>query len=208
MSKKKLFLTNKDMPEERMKNEVFPGFYINNPHLPFFMYFPIALAMMGIATFWIKMAWWQILAGIGASLMFWPAFEYLMHRYFFHWEPQHPFWKKLLYTVHHGHHDYPNDSRLMLVGPIVSLPAFLFFWILGYIVAGDYTHPFMAGVATCYMFYDWLHYASHHYNYKNKLFQKLKVHHMRHHYEDNDKNFAFTTLIWDILMRTTIKDKN
>ncbi len=193
------------MPEETIRNDVFPGFYIYNPHLPFYLYTPITVGMLIVSIWVFHMSGFQIIIGVLASLLFWPPFEYLMHRYAFHWEPQHPFLKKLMYTIHHGHHDYPNDPRLMLVGPIVSIPAFLFFLGIGYLIAGSYTFPFMAGVATCYMFYDWLHYASHHYNYKNKIFQQLKIHHMRHHYEDNDKNFAFTTLIWDIIMNTKIK---
>ncbi len=203
----KLFLSNKDMPENIMDTKVFPGFYVTNPHLPFYIYTPITIAMLLIAVLYVEMEYAQIFIGLGTSLLFWPVFEYFMHRYLFHWEPKGEFGKKFIYTIHQGHHDYPNDGRLMLVGPIVSLPAFLLFWGLGYLIAGHYTHPFMAGVATCYMFYDWLHFASHHYNYENQLFRKLKSHHMRHHYEDNDKNFAFTTLIWDIIMQTLIKEK-
>lgn len=205
MAKEKLFLTNKNMPEDQLRENVFSGFYINNPHLPFFMYAPITIGMLIVSVFWANLSWQQIGIGILVSLAFWTAFEYLMHRYLFHWEPEQPFFKKLLYTIHHGHHDYPNDSRMMLVGPVVSIPAFILIWGLGYLIAGHYTHPFMGGVASCYMFYDWLHFASHNYNFDNKIFQKLKVHHMRHHYEDNEKNFAFTTLIWDIIMGTKIK---
>ncbi len=207
MKKEKLFLSNKNMPEKIMEEEVFPGFYITQPHLPFLVFTPIALIMLGIALFYIQMPIKNILIGLGASLLFWPVFEYFMHRYLFHWEPKSAFGKKFIYTIHSGHHDYPNDNRLMLVGPIVSVPAFLMIWGLVYLIAGHYTHPFMAGVATCYMFYDWLHYASHNYNFKNKIFQNLKTHHMRHHYEDNEKNFAFTTLIWDIIMRTLLQNK-
>ncbi len=207
MNKEKLFLSNKNMPEEIIGKKVFPGFYIYNPHIPFYLYTPITIGMILLSIFYVQIVWWKILIGFLSAVAFWTIFEYMMHRFFFHWEPKGKFWKKLLYTIHHGHHDYPNDSRLMLVGPIVSLPAFLIIWALVYLVVGHHAHSFMAGMASCYMFYDWLHYASHNYNFKNSFFQKLKIHHMRHHYENNDKNFAFTTLIWDIIMKTRIKNK-
>jgi len=191
MPRKKLFLTNKDMPEDVIQDKVFPGFYVTNPHMPFYMFTPVSLGMFYITIFHTELLWWQILIGIGVSLVFWPFFEYVMHRYMFHWEPKSAFFKKLVYTIHSGHHDYPNDDRLMLVGPIVSIPAFILFLGLAYLLVGNYAFPFMGGISAFYMFYDWLHYASHHYNFDNKIFQALKVHHIRHHYEDNDKNFAF-----------------
>lgn len=206
MPKQKLFLTNKKMPDGKMEEKVFPGFYITNPHLPFYFFSPLVLLMVLIAILYLKMTYLQMFIGAGVAIVFWPFFEYTMHRYLFHWEPSSKFWKKLIYTIHEGHHDYPNDGRFMLVGPIVSVPAFILFLGLAYLIAGNYAFPFMAGIATCYMFYDWLHYATHHYNFKNKIFQSLKRHHMRHHYEDNEKNFAFTVLLWDTIFRTTIKD--
>ena len=204
---KKLFLSNKNMPEEKMEKDVFPGFYVLNPHIPFYLYTPISIGMLLLAVFYAHLLWWQILIGIGASFIFWPVFEYCMHRYLFHWESTTAFGKKFVYTVHRGHHDYPNDPRLMLVGPIISLPAFLAFWGIAYLLAGNYAHPFMAGLGVCYMFYDWLHYASHNYNFNNSFFQTMKTHHMRHHYENNEKNFAFTTLFWDIIMNTLLRKK-
>lgn len=207
MPRKKLFLDSKDMPSDKMQNEVFTWFYIINPHVPFYIYTPVAVGMLLISFLWAGLLWWQVLAGFGASIAFWTFFEYFMHRYAFHWEPQSPFWKKFTYTVHHGHHEYPNDNRLMLVAPFISISAFIIIWGLGYLAARHYTHPFMAGMATCYMFYDWLHYASHNHNFDNRIFQILKAHHMRHHYEDNEKNYGFTSLIWDNIMRTLLKTK-
>ncbi len=207
MKKEKLFLSNKDMPKEVMDKEVFPGFYVTNPHIPFYFFAPISIALLALSFFYIHLSILQMILSFGCAFLFWPPFEYFMHRNLFHWEPKSEFGKKFIYTIHQGHHDYPNDSKLMLVGPIVSIPAFILIWGISFLIAGHYAHPFMAGLGTCYMFYDWLHYASHHYNFKNGLFQKLKKHHMRHHYEDNDKNFAFTTLIWDVILKTLIRDK-
>jgi sterol desaturase/sphingolipid hydroxylase (fatty acid hydroxylase superfamily) len=208
MPKQKLFIGSKDMPDEKMNREIFTWFYVFNPHIVFYVYTPVAVALLAYSFLGTSLVWWEILLGIGASMAFWTVFEYSMHRYAFHWEPQAPFWKKMTYTAHHGHHEYPNDNRLMLVSPFISLAAFVIIWGLVYLVAGHYAHPFMGGVATCYMFYDWLHYASHNYNFDNRIFQILKAHHMRHHYEDNEKNYGFTTVTWDYILRTWLPTKN
>ncbi len=205
MAKEKLFLSHKNMPEDRVEDEMFKGFYVYNPHIVFYVYTPVAILNIGLAIY-MGVLWWQIALGLMVAVAFWTVFEYSMHRYLFHFESENPFWKKFFYTIHHGHHDYPNDNRFMLVHPIISLVAFVILWGLFYLIAGHYAHAFMGGIGICYMFYDWLHFASHNYNYKNKYFQMLKVHHMRHHYEDNDKNFAFTTLIWDIIMKTLLRN--
>ncbi len=207
MAHQKLFLSNKDMPDELLEEKTFGGFYITNPHIPFYLFTPIVLTMFGIALFASHLLWWEILGGIFASMAFWTVFEYTMHRYFFHWEPTGKFWKKFLYTIHHGHHDYPNDKRMMLVGPLITIPAFLILWGIGYLLFGAYAHPFMGGLGSCYMFYDWLHFAAHNYTFKNPVLKKLKMHHLKHHYEDDEKNYGFTTFIWDELMGTTIKHK-
>src|SRR5690606_17976927 len=36
--------------------------------------------------------------------------EYMMHKHFFHMEPDTPIKDKLQYTVHGVHHDYPKDK--------------------------------------------------------------------------------------------------
>ncbi len=204
MNKEKLFLSNKDMPKERMDNEVFSFFYVLNPHIPFYVFTPIAIAMLALSIY-CGLNVLGIIMGFMVALAFWTVFEYSMHRYFFHWESEQSFFKKMMYTIHHGHHDYPNDKRLMLVHPIISVAAYLGIWGIAFLLAGHYAHPFMMGLAVCYMFYDWLHYASHNYNYNSPFFQKLKMHHLHHHYTDHDKNFGFTTFIWDYIMKTLLK---
>ncbi len=207
MNKEKLFISNKNMPEDILAKRVFLWFYTFNPHVVFWVYAPLAFFILIYSYYFTDISLPGMLLGFSVAIAFWTLFEYSMHRFVFHWESDRPLLNKILYTVHHGHHEYPNDSRLMLVAPFISLFAFVLIYGLVYLIAGIYAHPFMGGMAICYMFYDWLHYASHHYNFKNPIFQKLKIHHMRHHYEDNERNFGFTSVLWDVIMDTWLKWK-
>ena len=46
--------------------------------------------------------------------------EYMMHKYFFHMEPDTPLKDKLQYNVHGVHHDYPKDKDRLAMPPFVS----------------------------------------------------------------------------------------
>jgi len=46
--------------------------------------------------------------------------EYMMHKHFFHMEPDTPIKDKLQYGIHGVHHDYPRDEGRLAVPPCVS----------------------------------------------------------------------------------------
>lgn len=55
-----------------------------------------------------------LIAGIGVLILGIFAFtfvEYMMHKHFFHMEPDTPIKDKLQYSVHGVHHDYPREIR-------------------------------------------------------------------------------------------------
>lgn len=205
--KKKLFVDSKSMPEDIFNKEIlYPKFKITHPKIPFLMYTPIVIGLVYYSFFILNLDPFSFLIYFLPALIFWPTLEYFMHRFLLHYKPSSSFGKRLMYTIHYGHHDYPNDLRLVLVNPEVSIIGFIIFYISGYYLIGAINiNPFMAGMTSCYIFYDWLHYAAHHYNFKNSLFQKYKRHHMDHHYIDNDKNFGFMTTTWDSVMNTYVE---
>ena len=48
-----------------------------------------------------------------------------------------------------------------------------------------------------YLFYEFTHISTHKYNIKHPFFEKIKKHHLKHHYLNSDKGFGFTTTHWD-----------
>ena len=209
MSEKHLFKSNGPMPDELFKQWMFGSTRrIQDPKMPFYIFLPVATGILIYCWLLAEVSWIHLAGGIVGAAFFWTIYEYVVHRYFFHQKPTSKFWRKLLYTVHISHHDYPNDKRLMLIGPEVSIPGFFLFYGVFYLLLGHpMVHPFMFGLVSCYLFYDWLHYAAHNYHFRNRLFQYYKRHHMQHHYLNDEKNYGFTTTAWDKVMGTKLDTK-
>jgi len=204
MENKKMFISKKDMPETHLKKKVVSNIYLTNYKVPFFIYGPTVIAMSIYALFFIQTPLALFLAYFLIAIPLWTLFEYLSHRYVLHAKPKSAFWQKIVYSVHKGHHDYPNDKRFMLVGLNISIPALFIFYGLSYVALGSLCHSFMAGWVATYLFYDWLHFAVHNYNFNNKLYKVYQRHHIEHHFLDSDKNFGFITLLWDEVFKTKL----
>ncbi len=60
----------------------------------------------------------------------------------------------------HGvHHDYPNDSKRLVMPPSISIPlASMLFYSFYYILGQISVYPFFIGFIGGYLFYDILHY--------------------------------------------------
>src|SRR6185437_5377933 len=55
-------------------------------------------------------AWQTILLFIG-GMFFWTFFEYLMHRFVFHWVSENPRAQKFIYVMHGNHHLHHYKSE-------------------------------------------------------------------------------------------------
>ncbi|MCD8528796.1 MAG: sterol desaturase family protein [Chitinophagales bacterium] len=146
---------------------------------------------------------------MGALL--WTLAEYAIHRFIFHAHPKAAWAKKIHYTFHGIHHDYPQDSLRLVMPPAVSIPLaviffFLFKWGLGALGMAQYHYAFYAGFVAAYLFYDMMHYASHHTPAKSGYLKMIKDHHMKHHYKSPDEGFGFTSKMWDRVFHTDFKD--
>lgn len=196
------------MPENEYMQRIYKGMYVTNHAIQYWVFTPLIFLAVYYALFELEMIWWHFILSFSGSLVFWTIFEYCMHRYFFHFNPKSILMRKFLYSMHWGHHEYPNDNRIMLVNPLVSLPVAFVFFLISYLVIQNYAFPFMAGVMSVYLLYDWFHYASHNKNYKNLWFQLMKQHHMKHHYQDPTRNYGFTSTVCDKILNTEIDIKN
>ena len=195
------------MPESEYKSRIIRGMYVTNPTLQYVVFVPIIIVVAVYALWIMKMLWWQFVLGLMGSVAFWTVFEYSMHRYFFHANPRSQWMRKWLDSIHWAHHEYPNDDRMMLINPLASVPVAALVYLVFYLLFGKYAHPFIVGVMSIYLLYDWFHFASHNKNYNNRWFQLMKRHHMKHHYQDPKKNYGFTSTIWDKVLDTEIETK-
>ena len=135
--------------------------------------------------------------------VFWTLFEYLFHRFVFHFEPKGEFQTHLQFVMHGVHHQYPHDKDRLVMPITVSIPmaALLFgaFWL----VLGEMTFGFFSGFMVGYLIYDMMHYALHHAEtFQSAFFNRVRKHHLAHHFRDTRKGFGVSSPLWDVIFRS------
>ena len=72
----------------------------------------------------------------------WTLTEYLLHRFFFHYQPKSKALKKIFYLIHEIHHEYPNDSLRLVMPPAESIPvAIILYFGLSYFIPHPFFYP-------------------------------------------------------------------
>jgi sterol desaturase/sphingolipid hydroxylase (fatty acid hydroxylase superfamily) len=135
------------------------------------------------------------------AMGFWTFFEYMAHRFLFHWVNDNPKVQRFHYLIHGVHHDYPRDEERLIM-PIV--PGFILVCVLTAIFIipfGSNTFIWMAGFINGWAIYVSIHYMVHAY----QPIQSLKIlwtHHAKHHYKAGDKAFGVSSPFWDKVFGT------
>lgn len=131
--------------------------------------------------------------------------EYMMHKHFFHMEPDTPIKDKLQYSVHGVHHDYPRDKDRLAMPPFVSIAYVLVFYAVFSFIMGDYALYFLPGFLIGYSGYLGVHYIVHAYQPPKNFLKVLWVNHAVHHYKDPDVAFGVSSPLWDYILGTMPK---
>jgi sterol desaturase/sphingolipid hydroxylase (fatty acid hydroxylase superfamily) len=134
--------------------------------------------------------------------------EYVMHRYFFHMEPDTPVKDKIQYSVHGVHHDYPKDKDRLTMPPFISLAYAAIFYGVFTLIMGDYALYFLPGFMVGYAAYLGVHYIVHAYQPPKNFLKVLWVNHAIHHYKDPDVAFGVSSPLWDYILGTMPKKEN
>jgi len=160
------------------------------------IYFGIQKTSLGIGT-----AILLFLVGyIGFTLV-----EYMMHKHFFHMEPNTPIKDKLQYTVHGIHHDYPKDKDRLAMPPFVSAAYAAILYLIFKLIMGDLAYYFLPGFLLGYALYLGIHYLVHAVQPPKNFMKVLWVHHAIHHYKNPDVAFGVSTPLWDYILGTVPK---
>ena len=176
-----------------------------HPATPLLLYMPVVGYMLYLSVWQRKLSILAVAGLFVLGILLWTLFEYLIHRYIFHYEPKSRLGKRLHYIVHGVHHDYPNDARRLVMPPSISVPLAVLFYILFLLIFGHLAPSVFAGLVFGYVCYDMLHYATHHFSMKRGLWLWLKQYHLRHHYKDDDAGFGISSPLWDFVFGTTRK---
>lgn len=205
----KLYVSNKDESVKMFESDFLEKFTKVHFSVPLFLYVPFVIYFLYQAFFHPSLVWWQIPAYFSLGIIIWSITEYVMHRFVFHYEPPGKLGKRLHFIFHGVHHDYPNDSKRLVMPPSVSIPlALLFYFGFKILLGAALVAPFFAGFLVGYLFYDMLHYAVHHVNSNNKIFIALKTHHLKHHFKEPDLGYGVSSPIWDVVVGTTFDKKD
>jgi sterol desaturase/sphingolipid hydroxylase (fatty acid hydroxylase superfamily) len=201
----KHYVSNKDESVRMFKSNFLEAFSKVHPITPLIVFLPV------IAYFWYlaagyEMPWYRVVGWSVLGLIAWTLVEYVMHRFIFHFMPSSEWGKRLHFIFHGVHHDYPNDSRRLVLPPSVSIPLASMFYFLFRAMLNEQALPaFFATFLTGYLIYDLGHYALHHFPLRYKFWQTLKLHHMKHHYQEPDHGYGVSSPLWDWILRTDFK---
>jgi hypothetical protein len=220
---KRRYVSNEDETCRMFRNDLFERLSHVHPAVPHVLYLPVIAVMLVLAARAGQPAGQIALLFVGGALC-WSLLEYVIHRFVFHppqWVeeetravtaslapgeaviPALPTWRHRFYFLVHGvHHDYPNDSRRLVMPPSVSIPLaviffFLFRWVLGPAMPAAF-----AGLVFGYLVYDTTHYLTHHSAGQTALGRYQKKRHFRHHYYDSTRNFGVSSPLWDLVWGT------
>lgn len=148
---------------------------------------------------------WKGITVLVLGILGFTLLEYVMHRYFYHMEPDTPVKDKLQYNVHGVHHDYPKDKDRLTMPPFVSLFYAVVFYFIFTFTMGDYGLFFLPGFMIGYSAYLGVHYIVHAYQPPKNFLKVLWVNHAIHHYKDPDVAYGVSSPLWDYVFGTMPK---
>lgn len=174
-----------------------------HPVTPFVFYIPIITGLMVWALYRGITSWGMSALGLLTGAITWQVMEYLIHRFFFHWEGSGPITRRIHEIVHGYHHKYPDDGMRLVMPLGASIPLALviagILWLVG---APSFTVPYFCGIVAAYLAYDFIHYSVHHHKPRTQWGKTLRAHHMAHHFAVPDKNFGISHRWIDALAGT------
>lgn len=168
------------------------------------------VAIWGVALPYLAYSAWgsvpalTALPLVGAGWLIFTMVEYCAHRFLFHWTPKSDWAAQVVFLIHGNHHLEPTDKLRSLMPPVVSFPIGVAVSAVLGALFGAASGWMLFGFVLGYVVYDLTHYASHQWPMRGWLGQKLKRHHMLHHFVSQEGNYAVTALFLDRLFGTRI----
>jgi len=204
----KNYVSNKDETVRMFENDFLEALSKVHWTIPLWLYVPVVLFFLYRSLFTFELTIGNVILYFAIGLFIWTFTEYFLHRFIFHYNAKNKFGNRIHFIFHGVHHDFPKDSKRLVMPPSVSIPLAVIFYVLFFYILGPVLiSPFFAGFIVGYIFYDITHYAIHHFNMKNKFWLAIKNHHMLHHYKHSDKGFGVSQPAWDHVFGTTFPEE-
>ncbi|UCC81910.1 MAG: sterol desaturase family protein [Gemmatimonadota bacterium] len=218
------YVSNKDESVRIFKSDFLEWFTHVHPIVPHLIFIPVT-AFVVYLSYAAGVAPARIALLFIGGLALWTLAEYVVHRFVFHTTPEleagvrqivselgsgeaalpklTTFRQRHYFLAHGVHHDYPNDSKRLVLPPSVSIPLAVLFFAAFSLAFGSASGPAVfGGFVIGYLVYDTVHYAVHHFSLRGRVMLYLKKKHFRHHYQDNRRDFGVSSPLWDWILRT------
>jgi sterol desaturase/sphingolipid hydroxylase (fatty acid hydroxylase superfamily) len=172
------------------------GMYL--PLIIFLLYYSNKVKTLGVLT---------VMLSFFAGIFFWTFFEYIMHRFVFHFIAESPRLQKIVYVMHGNHHEYPRDKERLFMPPVPSLVLAsaifgVMFFVSKLLGVNAFVFSFFAGFMLGYLMYGSMHYAIHAWNPPFKWMKPLWRNHHLHHYKQQERGFGVSSTLWDRVFGT------
>ena len=179
------------------RNEYLEMLTKTHPLVIWAMYTPIFAGLPYFAANRFGFDALKIGVGFLTGILFWTFFEYIMHRFVFHWVAESERAQKIVYVLHGNHHHFPRDKERLFMPPVPSLILASIIFLIMFAIMGNFAFVFFPGFILGYLIYGTMHYAIHAWNPPFKWMKPLWRNHHLHHYKDEHRGFGVSTTIWD-----------
>lgn len=166
------------------------------------IYLPVIVYFLYLSSARLDFSFDRIALIFLGGMFFWTLFEYIMHRFVFHWTAGSRRAKKIVYVLHGNHHHFPRDKERLFMPPVPSLILASVIFSLFYLLIGKNVFLFFPGFVLGYLLYGSMHYAIHAWNPPFKWMKPLWRNHHLHHYKNDHRGFGVSTTIWDRVFGT------
>ena len=136
------------------------------------------------------------------GILFWTFFEYIIHRFVFHWVSENPRTRRIAYIMHGNHHEFPRDRQRLFMPAVPSSIISSVVFLIMFGLMGSAALLFFPGFMLGYLLYASMHYAIHAWHPPFKWMKPIWRNHHLHHYKNDDKGFGVSTHIWDKVFGT------
>lgn len=189
------------------KNRYLEHFTKTHPLVIWGMYLPLIVFLLYYSSQTLHFSAIKVGLLFFGGIFFWTFFEYIMHRYVFHWASDNPGIQKISYILHGNHHEFPRDKQRLFMPPVPSIIIASLVFLIMYVLMQKNAMPFFPGFILGYLIYGSIHYAIHAWNPPFKWMKPIWRNHHLHHYKTEEKGFGVSSHLWDKVFGTSFDMK-
>lgn len=179
-----------------------------HPLIIWAMYLPLIIYLLYYSNNTLLYSSTRVALTFLGGIFFWTFFEYITHRYIFHWVSENPRIQKFAYMLHGNHHHYPRDKQRLFMPPVPSVLIASAIFAVMYLLMGSNAFMFFPGFILGYLLYGSIHYAIHAWNPPFKWMKPRWRNHHLHHYKYEHNGFGVSSTLWDHVFGTMFDLKN